>query len=57
MPVYEFKCRNKKCGKITSQITNELLKPKIQCPHCHELADRIISASDFICHVEELIKK
>jgi len=55
MPIYEFKCR--KCNKITAQITQELLKPAIQCPHCGETADRIISRSNFICHVDELIKK
>ena len=55
MPIYEFKCR--KCGKITSQITSVPLKPTIQCPHCYEVADRIMSTSNFICHVEELIKK
>jgi len=55
MPIYEYKCR--KCNRITSQITSELLKPTIQCPHCREVADRIMSTSNFICHVEELIKK
>ena len=57
MPIYEYKCRNKKCGKITTELTSQQLKPVTKCKHCREVADRIMSTSNFICHVEELIKK
>jgi len=55
MPIYEYKCR--KCGKITIELTSQQLKQVTRCKHCDEPADRIMSTSNFICHVEELIKK
>jgi putative FmdB family regulatory protein len=55
MPMYEFKCR--KCGKITTELTSQQLKPVTRCKHCNEPADRIMATSNSICHFEELIKK
>lgn len=46
MAIYEYMC--KKCNKITSQthdITKDVKTSK--CRHCGEVAEKIISHSDF----------
>jgi putative FmdB family regulatory protein len=43
MPVYEFEC---KCGLITEALVRMDTR-SIECPKCHDKADKIISACSF----------
>lgn len=44
MPLYEYKCRNKDCGRVTERkMPSDSNVRTIQCPECRQDAAKIIS--------------
>lgn len=49
MPIYEYKCSNKKCSKITEKLfQSQHVTGIIECPDCKSNAFKIISQSNII---------
>jgi len=47
MPIYEFKCKNKKCGREFECIVFGG-DSAVSCPHCHgKKVERVLSACSF----------
>lgn len=51
MPLYEFRCKNKKCGQKYEEITayDETNKyPGVKCPHCgSKRKEKMLSCANF----------
>jgi putative FmdB family regulatory protein len=46
MPIYEYRCLA--CGTTFEKIQPPWAESFTKCPHCHDLAERIISKTTFI---------
>lgn len=46
MPIYKFKCTNKKCGEETTAM-QKFDDPPPPCPKCKSKTERAIASSSF----------